>query len=210
VEQVRELQRNQAELEVLLGMEVDWITGEQAFVQNCIQTYEFDYLIGSVHFLDHWGFDATQEDWKNMPEPLRHEKYEQYFLTFIGMTQSGLFNIAAHPDIIKLFTLESFTGWIAEKAAADLVCKAVLSIRDAGMSMEISSAGLRKPCKQIYPCPAMMRMAHDLDVPISFGSDAHSTAQSCFSFDLLANYAAGFGFAKSVYFKRGIRREVAF
>jgi histidinol-phosphatase (PHP family) len=210
VEQVRELQASQAEVEVLLGIEVDWIGQERDFVQSCAKSYEFDYLLGSVHFLDHWGFDADPQDWADLPEAARHAKYEQYFSEFMDMTGSGLFNIAAHPDLIKLFSLDSFTRWISGKAGAELARAAILSIKKAGMSMEVSSAGLRKPCKQIYPGPAIMRMARDLDVPISFASDAHCVAQSCFAFDLLAEYAAGFGFAQSVYFKNGLCREVRF
>jgi histidinol-phosphatase (PHP family) len=37
----------------------------------------------------------------------------------------------------------------------------------------VSTAGLHKPCKEIYPGEQFLRIARRLNVPISLGSDAH-------------------------------------
>ena len=179
--------------QVLLGMEVDWMGAESGFIQKAIRAYDFDYLIGSVHFLDAWGYDFSADDWKDLSFAQRTAQYESYFRALAGMAASRLFNIAAHPDLIKIFSIDSFRQWLTRHGGLDLVRDSLVAIRDAGMSMEISSAGLRKPCREIYPGPEIMRLAADLRIPVTFGSDAHQAADMAFAFNELARYAASFG-----------------
>ena len=179
--------------QVLLGMEMDWMEAELDFVQKSIRAYDFDYLIGSVHFVGTWGYDFTAEDWQALSFDQREAYYESYFRALARMAASRLFNIAAHLDLIKIFSIDTFRRWLTRHDGLDLVRESLVAIRDAGMSMEISSAGLRKPCREIYPGPAIMRLAADLRVPVVFGSDAHQSAEMAFAFDKLARYAASFG-----------------
>ena len=74
-----------------------------------------------------------------------------------------------------------------------------------GMGMEISSAGIRKLCREIYPAPPIMVMARQLDLPVSFASDAHATEDVGYGFARLASYARAFGFAEYTIFNRGQR-----
>ena len=87
---------------VLLGMELDWFPSERPFMEAAVAAYPFDYIIGGIHFLGSWGFDFTQDDWKISPQQC-YTRYENYFRTLADMARSGLVDIAAHPDIIKLY-----------------------------------------------------------------------------------------------------------
>lgn len=73
------------------------------------------------------------------------------------------------------------------------------------MSMEISSAGIRKACREIYPAPPIMLMAAQMGLPVSFASDAHGTEDVAYGFARLASYARAFGFAEYTIFDRGQR-----
>jgi histidinol-phosphatase (PHP family) len=179
--------------QALLGMETDWMEEETGFIQRAIRAYDFDYLIGSVHFVGTWGYDFSADDWARLSFDQRAAQYESYFRALIRMAESRFFNIAAHPDLIKIFSIDTFRQWLTQHDGLDLVRESLVAIRDAGMSMEISSAGLRKPCREIYPGPEIMRLAADLRVPVMFGSDAHQAAEMGFAFDELARYAASFG-----------------
>lgn len=209
VAQVRELQERYPG-KVLLGMEMDWLGEAQAFVRRACTAYDFDYLLGSVHFVGTWGFDDQAGDWEPLTQAQRFAIYERYFLALGDMARSGLFQIASHPDLIKIFSLESFRQWLQEDDAHDRIRSALLAIRDAGMAMEISSAGLRKICKEIYPCPAIMRHAADLKLSVSFGSDAHAARDVGYAFDTLEAYARSFGFSRGSWFCKGQRHEYAF
>lgn len=202
VREVQELQEQYPD-NILLGMEMDWMDSERDFIQNSITAYNFDYLIGSVHFLQTWGYDDDPGDWEKLQKEEYSPRYEEYFLTLARMARSGLFQIAAHPDLIKIFSVDVFNRWLADPTSADYIRDALRAIKDNGMAMEVSTAGLRKPCKECYPGPIIMRMAADMGVPISLGSDAHNVNHTCFSFDFLEDYVKSFGYSESLWFCRG-------
>ena len=184
---------------VLLGLELDWLPAERPFLERAVRAESFDYVLGGIHYLGTWPFDAHEEDWTVLTEAACRAHYEAYFDTFAQLAASNLVRIIAHPDIIKIFSRPRFDAWLAEKdgSSLDRVRHALTALRDNGLVMEISSAGLRKSCGEIYPGPVIMRMAADLGVPVSFASDAHCTEHVAWQFDELARYAASFGYTRS-------------
>ncbi|MBQ3060120.1 MAG: histidinol-phosphatase [Desulfovibrio sp.] len=188
---------------VLFGMEMDWLEGQEDYVRRACQAFDFDYLIGSVHFIGHWGFDDGAGPWKQASQEECEAWYTSYFDAWETMLRSGLFQIAAHPDLIKIFSVEQFHIWLDRPESQDRVRQCLTVLRDAGMAMEVSSAGLRKACREIYPAPLIMRMAAELHIPISFASDAHGVDDVAYGFARLASYAKAFGFREHVLFDRG-------
>ncbi|MCT4625829.1 histidinol-phosphatase [Halodesulfovibrio sp.] len=203
IEQVTALKNNNDGVTVLLGIEMDWMEGNEEFIRAELAKNSYDYVLCGIHFLENWGFDYTKADWESLKDDELTAIYEKYFNTMVTMARTGIFNTIAHPDIIKIFSCSYFSQWIATKEAQQLVTEALTAVRDAGMSMEISSAGIRKLCQEIYPCETVMGIASKLELPITFGSDAHSTMSVAYSFDKLEEYARRFGYSESVYFKNG-------
>lgn len=201
IEKVTALKDNNDGVTVLLGIEMDWMEGNEDFIKAELAKHDFDYVLCGIHFLENWGFDYAKADWESLNFHELVAIYEKYYDTMITMAKTGIFDTIAHPDIIKIFSCEHFTKWIATEEAQALVRKALTAVRDAGMSMEISSAGIRKLCQEIYPGENIMQIASELNLPITFGSDAHSTMSVAFSFDKLEEHARRFGYTESVYFK---------
>lgn len=195
--------RPSAPCAVLLGLEMDWLPAERDFVASACKAYDYDYLIGSVHFLDHWGFDDQAKPWLEAGEAQKRAWYEEYFLNWLSMLESGLFQIAAHPDLIKIFSVEDFRQWLERPQSLDLVRKGLRALKASGMAMEVSSAGMRKACGEFYPGPAIMRMAKEMDLNISLASDAHSAEDVASLFPELAAYAKSFGFDKQTVYRPG-------
>ena len=188
---------------VLFGMEMDWLDGQEDYTRAACTAYDFDYLLGSVHFLGRWGFDDGVEPWKSASQEECESRYTAYFTAWEAMIRSGLFNIAAHPDLIKIFSVEQFHIWLAKAESAAQIRRCLTALRDAGMAMEISSAGLRKACREIYPAPPIMALAAELGLPVSFASDAHGVDDVAHGFARLASYAKAFGFREHVFFDKG-------
>ena len=188
---------------VLFGMEMDWLDGQEDYTRAACTAYDFDYLLGSVHFLGRWGFDDGVEPWKSASQEECESRYTAYFTAWEAMIRSGLFNIAAHPALIKIFSVEQFHIWLAKAESTAHIRRCLTALRDAGMAMEISSAGLRKACREIYPAPPIMALAAELGLPVSFASDAHGVDDVAHGFARLASYAKAFGFREHVFFDKG-------
>lgn len=200
---VQDLKKRAGGPQILLGLEMDYFPLEEAFIAETLARHPYDYVIGGLHFLGTWGFDHSQTDWDALSEEQKRGHYVHYYETLQKMAASRLMNIAAHPDLIKIFSVDSFKEWLQEKSAQQLVRQALLAIKENDMSMEISSAGLRKPCKEIYPGPVLMQLAAELGLPITFGSDAHCVNTLGYAFEQLAAYAKDYGYTHSVYFANG-------
>lgn len=188
--------------EVLLGLEMDWLEDEVPFQKHILAEEHFEYVIGGIHFLGTWGFDASADDWKKLSAEHKEECYCRYYATMKKMAESGLYDIVAHPDLIKIFSVNEFHDWLARPDSMELVRDALRAARDAGMAMEISSAGLRKPCREIYPCGEIVKAAADLRLPVSFGSDGHCVNTIGAGFEELARHASAAGYMESLVFRR--------
>ncbi len=196
--------------QVLLGIEMDWMEKDVDFAKNALAAYDFDYVIGSVHFLQTWGYDDLASDWQSLKKNHCHEHYVAYFATLTRMAQSGLFNIAAHLDLIKIFSIDTFKEWISKPAHLQLAAQSLEAIHKQGMALEISSAGLRKMCKEIYPCKEIMTVAADMGIAITFASDAHNVDDVAADFDKLEAYAKAYGYDHSVWFCNNVMHKREF
>lgn len=205
--EVREQQqRYLGRMNVLMGLEMDYIPGQEAFAEKACKAYPYDYVIGGLHFQGQWGFDHSASDWSGLSESSCFNHFVEYYKDLEKMARCGLFQIAAHPDLIKLFRLETFHQWLETPEARELVYAALMAVKEAGMAMEVSSAGLRKGLGEPYPGPVLMQMAAGINLPIAFGSDAHAADQVAYAFDELAGYARRFGYTQSAWFsQRAIR-----
>lgn len=194
---------NRNSCQVLFGMEMDWLTGEEEFVRAAAKSNDFDYLLGSVHFIGNWGFDDKEEDWADLSQEECDSLYERYFENWSRMLDSGLFHIASHPDLIKIFSVERFRIWLDKPRSRIRIYSALKILKDRGMAIEISSAGLRKPCREIYPAPPILQMAKELGLPVAFASDAHTLADFGYGFDELEKLADEYGWREQAFFQNG-------
>lgn len=204
INEVSELRRSSTpEFTVLLGLEVDFMTAEADFAHRSAAAHDFDYIIGGLHFQDRWGFDWSADDWAGKDEDALFAHYERYYRDLGALSESKIAHIIAHPDLIKLFTVESFRTWIKKPRSLELVRETLQTIAGNDQIMEISSAGLRKPCREIYPGPEIMALAAELKLPVCISSDAHTTGQIAYAFDELEAYARSFGYRESYIVRSG-------
>ncbi|HYG95901.1 MAG TPA: PHP domain-containing protein, partial [Solirubrobacterales bacterium] len=74
-----------------LGVECDYVPGAEERIASLLQTRDFDYVVGSVHFIgegavDHEGWDA----WSRGGDPGR--VWRRYFETLAECARCGLFD----------------------------------------------------------------------------------------------------------------------
>ena len=196
-----EKERYKGRMDVLLGLEMDYIPAEEAFVRESVEAHPYEYVIGSVHFQGFWGFDSMAADWEPLSEATRTEMFVRYYRDQKRMAETGLFHIAGHPDLIKLFCKPTFDVWIQTPDAQQVVRETLGAFKARNMGMEVSSAGIRKGLGEPYPGPVIMRLAREMDLPVVFGSDSHAVADVAFGLDDLAVYAQQFGYIRCAFFR---------
>lgn len=165
---IREAQEKYADrITILLGYEVDFLPN---YMEPSVLNRPCDYRIGSVHFIDQWGFD-NPDYFHRYQELESDEMYIRYFNLIEEMAKSGRFDIVGHLDLLKVFKFFPKTD------VRILAKNALLAIKKANMTIEINVAGLRKPVEEIYPSPSLLASIAELEIPITFGSDAHRPDQ---------------------------------
>jgi histidinol-phosphatase (PHP family) len=172
IDLVKKIQLNRRNnIEVKLGLEVDYVPGREEKIRNIILQNEYDYIIGSVHYIDGWGFDHP--DYKaGFEDRDIDEIYSQYGNILMKMVQSASFDVVGHIDLVKIW------GHRPRKKTSLYYLEPVLkAIKKYGLAIEINSAGLRKTVEEIYPAANILNMMFAYNIPITFGSDAHHPDQ---------------------------------
>ena len=195
---------------VLLGMELDWLPVNVPWMRKVLGHYPFDYVIGGLHYVQDVAVGSPRSWGEDLALPQRFARFAAYYEEMARLAASGLVDVVAHPDFIKVCCFDDFQSWLALPGSMDRIAAALEAMRATDTAMEVSSAGLRKPFHEPYPGPAIMRLAADLGLCISFGSDAHNSEDTGSYFTELAAYAASFGFARSRICVGRDRMDLAF
>jgi len=166
VQGVKALQRLFPNLPIKLGVEVDYSPSSVEKIRAVLRRYSFDYVLGSVHSMGDWFFDDNRYVGEYQRRDIG-QVYEEYFRLMQEAALSGLFDIMAHPDLIKKF------GYKPEDDPQPLYGETVEAFKDAGMCIEVNTSGLRKPVKEIYPNREFLKLCLENRIPVTLGSDAH-------------------------------------
>jgi histidinol-phosphatase (PHP family) len=187
---------------VKVGLELDYVPGREEELAAIVDGRPFDYVIGSVHFIadravDHEGYDAWRE---SAPE----EVWREYFEAIGQAAASGLFDVLAHLDLVKM--------WGADRplpagTLAPFYDIAMQRIAAADVAVEVSTAGLRKPVAEMYPSPELLRMCLEAGKPIALSSDAHLPEQVGFAYDRAIETLRDAGVDELAVFERRSRHE---
>lgn len=172
---------------VKTGIEVCNFRNQEA-VRAILEPYQFDYIIGSVHFLKGWGYDFA--DIKSVWNDHKLEDiYDWYAEAVEDLCASGLYDILGHPFNIRLF--QHFPDFDVQPVL-DRVARA---LKKSKMAVDINTGTLyRYPVAEISPYPDFMKIAKRYDLPIVVSSDAHKPEDCGRYIDKAEEYAKSFGF----------------
>jgi len=168
---------------VKLGLEADYILGAEERIEALLSPRPFDFVVGSVHFIGDRSLDTEEYTvWDGGSDP--DEVWRRYFETLARAARSGLFDILAHPDLVKVW---GRAGRTPSRDPKFFYEPAIEAIAESGIAVEVSTAGLRKGVAEIYPAPAFMEMCVEAGAVFALSSDAHEPAQVGFRYaDALA------------------------
>jgi histidinol-phosphatase (PHP family) len=185
-----------------LGIEMDYVAGREDRIASVLDSHPFDYVVGSVHFVRDQAVDWEVYDvWDEIGDPDR--VWKLYFDTVAEAAASGLYDILAHPDLVKV--------WGGERPRPRRDPRfyyepAVEAIAEAGIAVEVSTAGWRKPVAELYPSDAFAEMCVDAGAVFALSSDAHTPQDVGHAYDRAVETMRGWGVGEIAVFEHRERR----
>ena len=186
-----------------LGIEADFIRGAEDRTASLLEAHDFDYVVGSVHFLGDDGAvdDRRYDVWESDGDP--DSLWRRYFEWIAEAARSGLFDILAHPDLIKIWGDDRP---LPARDPRHYYEPAVEAVAETGIAVEVSTAGLRKHVGELYPSQAFAEMCVDAGASFALSSDAHAPDQVGFAYDQALQFLSGLGVEELCVFTGGERR----
>ncbi len=152
-------------LPVKLGLEIDRVPGRQDELAEIVDPYPWDFLLGSVHEVLDVAVDQKPGIWERLSV---EDVWRDYVASVSDLAASGHVDVMSHPDLAKIYGRRP-----APDVLVELHETLAASFAAAGVAVEVSTAGLRKPVRELYPSEALLRAFHGRGVPITIASDAH-------------------------------------
>ena len=198
IDEYCEFVREQTDLK--LGIEADFIPGGEDRMSELLEARDWDYVVGSIHFLgDRGALDHPEFDiWSATNDP--DLVWRTYFEWLGEAAATGMFDILAHPDIVKHWGRKE-RPW-PEKDLRYYYDLAMEGIAESGVAIEVSTAGLRKPVGELYPSAAFLEMCLDAGNPVALSSDAHIPDQLGFGYDKALEFLKELGVTELAVFDR--------
>ena len=132
------------------------------------------------------------------------EIWTAYFERLTKAAESRLFDIIAHADLCKKF------GFYPKEDCTLLFTRFLKAAKQNDVAIELNTSGLRKECKEIYPSSQILKLAAQLGIPITFGSDAHAPDQVGMAFNQAIELARSAGYNGCCRFAGRKRQFVTF
>ena len=179
-----------AGLNILFAAEVDWVPGHMNESFEVFAKEDFDYVIGSIHFVDDLPFDHPDHKAVWFTEGRPALIWRRYYELMIDMVASGKFDIIGHFDLPKKFGVRP----PPEAEVEPLMDNIIAIAADLEVAVEINTSGLRKPVVEMYPSIDILKKMAKLGVMIVLGSDAHAPEEVAMDFDKAVEIAREAGF----------------
>jgi len=192
--------RDQTDLR--LGIEADFVPGGEDRMANLLEARDFDYVVGAVHFVREGAVDMDDYSvWDTGKSA--EEIWRRYFQTLGEAARSGLFDVLAHPDLVKMW------GGERPRPEGDLrryYELAMDGIAESQIAVEVSTAGLRKRAQELYPAPGFLEMSLEAGAPVALSSDAHRPQDVGAGYEQALELLEGLGVGELCVFDRRARR----
>jgi histidinol-phosphatase (PHP family) len=161
---IEKLRKQTPDIKIKTGLEVDYFPGKEVEIYKFINGLDLDYVIGSVHYLGERTVDSGPDFYKDKDID---EIYDSFFSLVNEAVASGLFDIIAHCDLVRIYNFmpaanpEHYYLTLAEK----------MRIHD--VAFEINTNGRNRPLGDFYPDRRFLKIFNEKKIPVCVNSDAH-------------------------------------
>jgi histidinol-phosphatase (PHP family) len=191
-----------AKVTVRAGIEADYFPETVETLRGLLAQHPFDYVIGSVHYLNGFPIDEHRRYWDALSIEQREENWRLYWERIRLLAESRVYDFVGHLDLPKKF------GHLPTTSHAKAESTALDAIAAADMAIEINTAGWSLPVQEAYPALSLLRAARERDIPLLINADAHTPAHLTRHFDRARDLAREAGYTHLVRYERRQRVPV--
>jgi histidinol-phosphatase (PHP family) len=206
-DEIEKLRAANPDLKIRAGIELDNDPHSSAAGRNWIEQNwdKLDFVLGSVHFLerDDQMFDSVPVGAEQFVDRDIDTIYADYFRRVREIAATGLVDCLAHLDLIKIH------GHRSRSDIEGLAAETLDFIQSRGLAIELSTAGWRKPVKELYPSDRIIELALAKRIPFTTASDAHSHVQLGENYERLEDKMNSLGIREVYVFEKHQRNAVS-
>jgi len=158
------LRRKNKDIAIRLGLEIDYLPGKEEVTERIINSFPFDFIIGSVHYLGQETVDLGPGFYIGKDIDLI---YENYFNLVCEAASTGFFDIMGHPDLVRIHRFRP------EADITHLYSMMASAFEIYDVAFELNTNGRNKPLQDFYPDRQYLSLFAEHGVPVSVNSDAH-------------------------------------
>ena len=204
IEKARSLFHRQ--LVIGAGVEACYQSQRQDEIASWLERWPFDFVLGSVHIVDHGGEWVMVPDRASMlawsTSRTMRAAYLPYFEELRRAAASGLFDALAHLDLVKRYGTLVY-GPFDHTAFADELDAVLETAIAHGTAIEINTSGLFQPARETFPGLDTVRRYYELGGRIlTIGSDSHDVYQLGRGLEVAIAQAQAAGFSEIACFLR--------
>lgn len=191
-------------IDIKHGIELEWMGSGLGLQWNRSKVFQadgIDFVIGSVHFAsEKIAYDGSPEEMNKLIE-LRggvDNCWAGYLEEMIEMVDTSweIIQVVGHIDLPKLYM--PFPECFKELDTSDEIPARKMrilleKISEYNLALDVNLAGIKKGCG-VYPEINILKRAHALGIPVTLGTDAHSTEHLGFKYDEGIEYLKEAGF----------------
>jgi histidinol-phosphatase (PHP family) len=201
IRHLQNLQKNTKGIKIKIGLEVDFFEGREEEIKSYLDPLPLDYIIGSVHYLGEKTVDVGPEFYEGKSID---RLFEAYFDSVVTAVSSGLFDIIAHCDLIRIY------GYKPSRDLEPLYTKLAKAMKINDVAFEVNTNGRNRPLADFYPDRQFLNVFRDENVPVCVNSDAHMPSRVGQYFDEAYELLRYIGFTEMAVFDKRVRRMVSF
>ncbi|KAL8775271.1 MAG: hypothetical protein Q9209_000277 [Squamulea sp. 1 TL-2023] len=143
------------DINILIGMEIDWIrSSSRGFIENLLSEFSLELFIGSVHHVHCVPIDYSTllfDEARRISGGSNERLFEDYFDLQYEMLMALKPPIVGHFDLIRLKSEDPDTGFAFMEGVQHKISRNLAFIASYGGILELNSAALRKGLKEPYP-----------------------------------------------------------
>lgn len=200
-ETILKLRKQYSDIELRIGIELDYIPNMLSETEKIINSFPFDYIIGSVHYMGEETVDLGPEFYVGKDID---QVYENYFNLVTEAAATGFYDIIGHPDLVRIHRYRP------EGDISHLYSMLASAFEIHDVAFEVNTNGKNKPLRGFYPDMRYIRFFAERGVPVCVNSDAHFPERIGQYFDEAYDHLKRAGYTEMAVFKNRERYMIPF